>query len=172
YLNAIAIKPHLKMSASLIVFGGGPTTEPGWNSAEPYWRVYQDWRAWAQKGILDIALPMNFKREHSTTQGPPFQRRNEWAKNHQYNRAVVIGNGVFLNAVEGSLRQTRRALAPSSAGNSALGVSFFSMATSNVAVTGNPFSIPSGQNTPARSFAEFASGLTTGKSVDGATPYE
>jgi uncharacterized lipoprotein YddW (UPF0748 family) len=172
YLNAIAIKPHLKVSASLIVFGGGPTTESGWNSAEPYWRVYQDWRAWTEEGILDIAMPMNYKREHSTTEVPLYERWNEWAKNHQYNRAVVIGNGVFLNAVEGSLRQTRRALAPSSAGNSALGVSFFSMATSNVAVTGNPFSIPSGQNTPARSFAEFASGLTTGKSVDGATLYE
>jgi len=39
YLNAIAIKPHLKMSASLIVFGGGPTTEPGWNSAEPFHKM-------------------------------------------------------------------------------------------------------------------------------------
>jgi hypothetical protein len=46
------------------------------------------------------------------------------------------------------------------------------MAGSNDAVTGNPFSIPAGQNTPARPFAEFASGLTTGKSVNGATLYE
>jgi uncharacterized lipoprotein YddW (UPF0748 family) len=172
YLNAIAIKPQLKMSAALIAFGGGPTTEPGWNSAEAYWRVYQDWRAWTEEGILDIAIPMNYKREHSTTEVPLYERWNEWAKNHQYNRAVLIGNGVFLNAIEGSLRQTRRALLPSSAGNSALGVVFFSMATSNVAVTGNPFSIPGGQNTPARSFAEFAAGLTAGKSVDGATLYE
>jgi uncharacterized lipoprotein YddW (UPF0748 family) len=172
YLNAIAIKPHLKVSASLIAFGGGPTTEPGWNSAEAYWRVYQDWRAWTEEGILDIAIPMNYKREHSTTEVPLYERWNDWAKNHQYNRAVMIGNGVFLNAIEGSLSQARRALLPSSAGNSALGVALFSMATSNVAVTGNPFSIPGGQNTPARSFEEFAAGLTTGKSVDGATLYE
>jgi uncharacterized lipoprotein YddW (UPF0748 family) len=176
YLNAIAIKPHLKLSASLIAFGGGPTTEAGWNSAEPFWRVYQDWRAWTEEGILDIAMPMNYKREHRTTgptaEVPLYERWNEWAKNHQYNRAVVIGNGVFLNAIEGSLRQTRRALAPSSAGNNALGVIFFSMATSNIEVPANPFSIPAGQNTPARPFAEFASGLTTGKSVDGATLYE
>jgi hypothetical protein len=172
YLNAIAVKPHLKVSASLIAFGGGPTTEPGWNSAEAYWRVYQDWRAWTEEGILDIAMPMNYKREHSTNEVALYERWNEWAKDHRYNRAVVIGNGVFLNAIEGSLRQTRRALAPSTAGNSALGVIFFSMATSNVAVTGNPFSIPAGQNTPIRSFAEFAAGLTTGKSADGATPYE
>jgi uncharacterized lipoprotein YddW (UPF0748 family) len=172
YLNAIAIKPQLKVSAALIAFGGGPTTEPGWNSAEAYWRVYQDWRAWTEEGILDVAMPMNYKAEHSTTNVPLYERWNEWAKNHQYNRAVVIGNGVFLNAIEGTLRQTRRALAPSGAGASALGVILFSMATSNVAVAGNPFSIPAGQDTPARPFAEFASGLTTGRSVDGATLYE
>jgi uncharacterized lipoprotein YddW (UPF0748 family) len=172
YLNSIAIKPHLKVSASLIVFGGGPTTEALWNSAEAYWRVYQDWRAWTEEGILDIAVPMNYKREHTPAEVRFYDSWNEWAKNHQYNRAVVIGNGVFLNAVEGSLRQARRALAPSGAGNSAIGVSFFSMATPNVAVAANPFSIPAGQNTPARPFAEFASGLTTGKSVDGATLYE
>src|SRR5262245_20432982 len=172
YLNSIAIKPHLKVSASLIAFGGGPTTEAGWNSAEAYWRVYQDWRAWTEEGILDIAVPMNYKREHTPNEVLLYESWNEWAKNHQYNRAVVIGNGVFLNAVEGSLRQARRALAPSGAGNSALGVIFFSMATSNVAVAANPFSIPAGLNTPARPFAEFASGLTTGKSVDSATLYE
>src|SRR5262249_45212222 len=58
------------------------------------------------------------------------------------------------------------------AGASALGVIFFSMATSNIEIPANPFSIPAGLNTPARPFAEFASGLTTGKSVDGATLYE
>src|SRR5262245_57011444 len=172
YLNSIAVKPNLKVSAALIAFGGGPTTEAAWNSAEAYWRVYQDWRAWTEEGILDIAMPMNYKREHSATEFQQYERWSEWAKNHQYNRAVLIGDGGLVNGIEGSLRQGRRALAPSSAGNSALGLIFYSMATSNVAVTANPFSIPAGQNTPARPFAEFASGLTTGKSVDGATLYE
>ncbi|HEU0184326.1 MAG TPA: family 10 glycosylhydrolase [Blastocatellia bacterium] len=172
YLNAIAVKPDLKVSAALIVFGGGPTTESGWNSAEAYWRVYQDWRAWTQEGILDIAMPMNYKSDHTASQIPLYDRWNEWAKNHQYNRSVVIGNAVYLNAVEGSLRQARRALAPSGAGNGPLGVILYSMATTNAAVTGNPFSIPAGQNTPVRPFAELAAGLTTGRSANGATLYE
>lgn len=46
------------------------------------------------------------------------------------------------------------------------------MATSNTAVTSNPHSIPAGQATPRRPFAEFASGLVTGKSVDGTVLYE
>jgi uncharacterized lipoprotein YddW (UPF0748 family) len=48
YLNALAIKPHLKISAALIAFGGIGSTESAWNSAEAFWRVYQDWRAWTE----------------------------------------------------------------------------------------------------------------------------
>lgn len=172
YLNAVAIKPQLRISAALIAFGGIGSTESAWNSAEAYWRVYQDWRAWTEEGILDIAMPMNYKREHTASNVPQYDTWNEWLKNHQYNRASMVGQGAFLNSIEGTLRQTRRALAPSTTGQSGIGVIFFSMATSNVAVPANPFSIPPGQNTPARSFAEFASGLTKGKSVNGATLYE
>ncbi len=172
YLNAIAAKPQLKVSGALIAFGGGPTTEAAWTSAESYWRIYQDWRAWTEEGILDIAIPMNYKREHTPSNVPLFDTWNEWTKNHQYNRMSLIGLGSFLNSVEGNLRQTRRSLAPSSTGQSAKGVVFYSMANTNEAVTANPFSIPAGQNTIRRPFAEFASGLTTGKSVDGLTLYE
>lgn len=180
YLNAVAVKPHLKVSAALIAFGGGPATEAGWNSAEAYWRVYQDWRAWTQEGILDIAMPMNYKRDHIAAQLTQFNQWNEWTKNHKYDRSAVVGLGVFINPIEGTLRQTRRSLAPSALGNTADGVIFFSMANSNSPATNgatatpiaNPFSVPPGQITPTRSFAEFASGLTTGKSVNGVTAYE
>jgi hypothetical protein len=84
----------------------------------------------------------------------------------------MIGPGVYLNAVEGTLRQVRRALAPSAAGNLGSGVLFFSMANTNVALTGNPFSIPPGQNTPLRPFADFASGLKTGRSAAGSVLFE
>jgi uncharacterized lipoprotein YddW (UPF0748 family) len=170
YLNAVAVRPNIKISAALIAFGGGPTTEAAWNSAEAYWRVYQDWRSWTEEGILDIAIPMNYKRDD--TQTALFNTWNEWVKNHQYNRSAMIGLGSYLNSVEGSLRQVRRSLAPSAAGNSVLGVSFYSMANTNVAITANPLSIPPGQNTPLRSLNEFASGLKTGKSIDGSVLYE
>lgn len=172
YLNAIAAKPNLKVSAALIAFGGGPTTEAAWNSAEAYWRVYQDWRSWTQEGILDIAIVMNYKNENTTASQNLLNTWNEWTKNHQYNRATMIGLGSYLNSIEGNLRQTRRSLQPSALGNSVIGVSFYSMATTNIAVTANPFSIPAGQNTPARPIAEFASGLKTSRSVDGTTFYE
>ncbi len=183
YLNAVALKPQLKISAALIAFGGGPVAETSWPTvSEAHWRVYQDWRAWTEEGILDLAIPMNYKREHIASQQTQFNQWLEWTRNHQYGRAALMGQGAFVNAIEGTLRQVRRSLAPSATtGNTLGGVVFFSMATSNVFTNNgatvpvplpNPYSIPPNQFTPTRSFAEFASGLTTGKSVDGTTLYE
>ena len=162
YLNAIAIRPQLKISAALIAYGDGPSTEESWTAAEAYWRVYQDWRAWTEEGILDIAIPMNYKREHISAQAGWTDRWNEWTRNHQYGRAAMVGLGVYLNSIEGSLRQVRRSLQPSAAGNRDIGVSFYSLANTDSAVPANPLSIPPGQDTPARGAMEFASALTAG----------
>ena len=171
YLNALMIKPNLKISAALIAFGGIGSTEAAWNSAEAYWRVYQDWRAWTQEGILDIAIPMVYKAEHTATVRPQYDQWDLWLRGHLYNRAGMTGQGAFVNAIEGTLRQTRRTLTPESGPTNLSGIIFFSMATSNVAVTNNPFAIPPA-TTPARPFSEFASGLTMGKSVNGLISYE
>lgn len=172
YLNAIALKPQLKISGALIVFGGGPTTEAGWQSAEAYWRVFQDWRAWTEEGILDLAIPMNYKREHTASNVPLLDTWAEWTKNHAYDRTTLHGLGVYLNSIEGSLRQTRKALAPSAQAKRSDGVVFFSFANTNDVVTANPLALPPNQDTPRRPFAEFAAGLTTGKSADGTRAYE
>ncbi|MBI1764253.1 MAG: family 10 glycosylhydrolase [Acidobacteria bacterium] len=171
YLNAIALKPRLKISGALIAFGGGPTTESAWQSAEAYWRVFQDWRAWTEEGILDLAIPMNYKREHVMSQVPLFSSWYEWTKDHAYDRAVLHGLGSYLNSLEGTLHQIRASLVPSRQGNPAMsGVVFFSFANTNDAVAANPFT--GGRDTPRRAFAEFAAALTTGKSVDGTQSYE
>jgi uncharacterized lipoprotein YddW (UPF0748 family) len=171
YLEALAIKPQLKISAALIAFGGIGATESSWNSAEAFWRVYQDWRAWTEEGIIDIAIPMAYKAEHTATIRPQYDQWDAWLRNHLYNRAGITGQGALVNAVEGTLRQTRRTLTPASGPTNLSGIIFFSMATSDVAVASNPFAIPPGA-TPDRPFAELAAGLTTGKSVNGLVSYE
>ncbi len=172
YLNTVALKPRVKVSAALIAFGGRPTTETSWRAAEPYWRVFQDWRAWIEEGVLDIAMPMNYKRENASSGVRQFDRWSEWVKNHQYNRSALVGIGVYLNSIEGTLRQTRRALSPSTTGKSTLGTIFYSMASSNAAVSANLRSIPTEKKPPPRPFTELAAGLTTGKSIDGSRLYE
>jgi uncharacterized lipoprotein YddW (UPF0748 family) len=172
YLDAVAIRPRIKLSGAFIAFGSGPTTEAGWLSAEAYWRVYQDWRAWTEEGIIDVAIPMIYQRDHLASGRTAFDRWNDWVRNHQYGRSAMMGIGSFLNSIEGSLTQVRRALQPSALGNRNLGVNFFSMATSNVSVNANPLSIPAGQNTPTRPFADFAAGLVTGRSANVLTLFE
>lgn len=177
YLESIAIKPQLKVSGAFIVFGGFSS----WPAAEAFWRVYQDWDAWTREGIVDVAIPMNYKREHVAAQITQYNQWNEWTKDHAYDRSTMIGQGAFNNGVEGTLRQVRRALAPSAAGNSSSGVMFFSMATTNTLLgptaaaaadrVVNPFALPPAF-TPLRSFADFAAGLTTGRSADGTVLFE
>lgn len=168
YLNAVALRPKLVVSAALIVYGGGPSSEQAWTAAEAYWRVYQDWRAWMEEGILDLAVPMNYKRENIAQQAGWYDAWNDWTRTHLYRRGALAGLGVYLNSIEGTLRQTRRAVeAPG-----LLGVNLYAMANPDAAVTANPHSLPAGANTPVRGFAEFASALVTGKSVDGTTAYE
>ena len=163
YLNARAIRPKVTISAALIAFGGGPTTEASWKAAEAYWRVFQDWRAWTEEGILDLAIPMNYKRDNIAQQAGWYDQWNEWTRNHQYSRAALAGLGIYLNAIEWSLPQTRRALQASAAtGRSLLGVSFYSLAVPDAALA----------DIQARGIAEFASALTTGKSVDASILYE
>lgn len=172
YLSAVAIRPRLVVSAALIAFGGGPVAEESWQAAEAYWRVYQDWRAWTEEGILDLAMPMNYKRENIAQQAGWYDQWNEWTRNHQHQRGAMVGLGVYLNAIEGSLRQLRRAReAPAATGRSLLGVAFFSLANPDAALPGNPHSLPPG-DTPVRGMAEFAAALTTGRSTDAGTAFE
>src|SRR5688572_4217100 len=134
YLESTALKPNIRVSASTITYGYGPqSTAGGYEGTRTYGEVLQDWRGWMEEGILDINLPMNYKREHFTTE-PNNQLRmyeewNEFAKDNQYDRQVVIGSAAYLNFITGTVTQVRKALAPSAAGNLAAGWSAYSYRT-------------------------------------------
>lgn len=136
YLRAHAIKPSVKVSAALITWGNGPLTDAAFRGTDAYVTVFQDWVSWLQEGILDLGIPMNYFRER--TNAAFFDRWIEFEKDRQYRRAVLIGPAVYLNPIADSMAQLRRALTPSAAGNSALGVSFYSYATTNLETAGAP----------------------------------
>jgi uncharacterized lipoprotein YddW (UPF0748 family) len=97
----------------------------GWEGTDAYKKVLQDWRGWMEEGILDLNIPMNYKREHFVTE-PNNQRRmylewNEFIKDHQYDRQAAIGPALYLNSIANSVIQVRKARAPSAAGNTAAG---------------------------------------------------
>ncbi|GIV98503.1 MAG: hypothetical protein KatS3mg057_3160 [Herpetosiphonaceae bacterium] len=132
YIESYAIKPQVKISAAVITWGAGPTDEASWTKTAAYASVLQDWRAWTEEGILDLALPMNYYREYISGERSAYDQWIAWAKDHQYGRHVLAGPGIYLNYIEDSLEQIRRALEVSSSGAGVPGVSLYSYAATNV----------------------------------------
>jgi hypothetical protein len=64
---------------------------------------------------------MNYKRDSLANQHQMYDEWNEFAKDNQYRRSVAIGSALYLNDIASSVSQVRRALAPSAAGNKAIG---------------------------------------------------
>jgi uncharacterized lipoprotein YddW (UPF0748 family) len=132
YVEALAIKPRVKVTAATIAWGDGPTNDAGWYKTQPYREVLQDWRAWLEEGIIDMAMPMTYQREYKRSQKQAYDRWIEYAKDHQYNRQIAIGPGNYLNYIEDTLEQIRRAEAPSARGNRVAGTVLYSYASSNL----------------------------------------
>ena len=126
YLETIALKPQMKVSAALITWGRGPANDDDWRNMSAYNDVLQDWQAWLQEGTLDLAVPMNYDNEQKPQQRQWFDQWIEFEKAHRYQRQLAIGLGVFMNDLPGSDAQLRRAMAPGITGQVAQGVSFFS----------------------------------------------
>jgi uncharacterized lipoprotein YddW (UPF0748 family) len=147
YLETTAIRPDIRVSVATITYGYGPVSTPGgFEGTRTYREVLQDWRGWMEEGIVDINLPMNYKREHCTQDGPGCfgnQRRmyeewNEFIKDNQYDRQAVIGPAVYLNYIDGTITQVRKALEPSAAGNQAAGWIAYSYRTPDAIANANP----------------------------------
>jgi uncharacterized lipoprotein YddW (UPF0748 family) len=132
YIESMAIKPNVKISAATIAWGMGPKTDKDWYNTQAYKEVLQDWRSWLEEGIVDIVMPMTYQREYNRQQKQSYDYWIEFTKDHQYQRYSAIGPGNYLNYIEDALAQIRRAQQPSAKGNFAHGVVLYSYASSNV----------------------------------------
>jgi uncharacterized lipoprotein YddW (UPF0748 family) len=180
YVEAHALKPYLRISADTITYGDGPQGYSGdWTQTRPYRETLQDWRGWMQEGILDTNIPMNYKREHCAATGPGcfgdqrawYTDWNEFAKDNQYARSTTIGAAIYLNTVDGSVVQVRKALAPSAAGNSGIGWVGYSYRTPDCRTNSscNP-PLPYGFRSGDASRAELTRALTQPSEYDSVLP--
>ena len=126
YLNAIAVRPNIKISCDTITWAPGPTSDATWYSSAAAWNsVLQDWRGWMEEGILDINIPMSYFRQ--ATYATDYLNWGNFAKDHKFNRHVVIGPGIYLNSVSEAIvqmRQTRSATATGKIAEGSCGYSF------------------------------------------------
>ncbi|MFZ2493900.1 MAG: family 10 glycosylhydrolase, partial [Thermoanaerobaculia bacterium] len=180
YLTVKTIRPAVRVSAALITFGSGPSAAGSFANTEPYWRVFQDWEGWARAGLVDLLVPMVYKRAHTTSEATAF---DDWSgftvsTAHANHALGLIGLGAYLNSVEGTIRQVRgaRALGADGVVFYAVGSTIPGTTTSNstnAAVASNPFSYPTaGLSTPKWPNSDFFSALRTGANGDGRTRFE
>ncbi|HMQ30252.1 MAG TPA: family 10 glycosylhydrolase [Chloroflexaceae bacterium] len=127
YLRAKAVKPGIEVSAATITWGG-LGSDGNWAASAAYERVFQDWPAWLEEGILDFAVPMHYFEEGDPRSRGWYDGWLAFDRGRAGRRAIVAGVGSWLNAPEQNVWQAQRALAPDEQGRALAGVAFFSYA--------------------------------------------
>ncbi len=128
YVEAKMIRPNIKVSAALIPWGKPPTNEKDFADVAPMQRIFQDWHGWLKEGILDLAVPMNYAREHDPVVRGWFDGWIRWEKKHKHGRQLAVGVGAYVNTQPNTLAQIER-VRRKEGRHSADGVSFFSYAS-------------------------------------------
>ncbi len=142
YLSAIALKPQIKISADTITWGTtAPATDTAWtNSSSAYTDVLQDWRSWMEEGILDLNMPMTYYDQ--AINAAAWAGWDHFAKDHRYQRGVIIGPALYKNGLSNVLYQLRDTRTLSPGGNHADGLCGFS------------YAVPMTNNLPRSAFLE------------------
>ncbi|MDE3102554.1 MAG: family 10 glycosylhydrolase [Chloroflexota bacterium] len=164
YVDSTAIRPQIRISADTVAYGYGPQSQGGWASTRTYAELLQDWVGWMREGIVDLNIPMVYKRDSDAGQREQYLEWNEFAKEQQYGRQAAIGSALYLNDIPASIRQIRAALAPGTvSGRSAVGWVGYSYR--------NPDALAvSGARSGDASRAELTTALTLPSSDDPVTP--
>jgi uncharacterized lipoprotein YddW (UPF0748 family) len=110
YLEAKIRKPNLWVSAATITYRAAPRTIEEFKRTRTYSEVLQDWAGWTQAGILDLNIPMNYKREYDPAQKQEFDGWNNFATQTRETALVATGAGIFVNSLRDSQAQYTRAI--------------------------------------------------------------
>ncbi len=127
YIRSKAINPKIEVSVATITWGGiGSYSLDDWPNSAAYSRVFQDWRAWLEEGIMDFALPMHYFEEGNARSRGWYDSWLAWDRANTGRRAIVAGMGSWLNTPDQGIAQIQRALMPDAQGRALSGVAFYS----------------------------------------------
>ena len=163
YLDSTAIKPRIRVSADTITYGFGPPSMGSFEATRAYAEQLQDWRGWLREGIVDTAMLMNYKRDALANQRQMYDEWSEFAKDNQHRRSAAIGSAPYLNDIASTVSQVRRAVAPSAAGNTAVGWVGYSYRTPDAMTD-------AGTRSGAAGRGELIKGLTQPSTYDAISP--
>ncbi|RJF72127.1 glycoside hydrolase family 10 protein [Deinococcus cavernae] len=117
-LEVKSVRPSAWMTAATITYGNAPRPlEPGsFRLSRPYTDVMQDWPTWIYQGLIDLNVPMNYKRDTVADQGVWFNNWNSFASSVR-TRAdgqvtpLAVGTALYLNSPEVTASQANRSVA-------------------------------------------------------------
>lgn len=127
YIRAKAVNPRIQVSAATVTWGG-LGSDGNFAASAAYERLFQDWPAWLEEGILDFAVPMHYFEEGVPRTRAWYDGWLSFDRGRVGRRAIVAGVGAWLNNREQNLGQVQRALAPDGQGRYLAGVALFSYA--------------------------------------------
>jgi uncharacterized lipoprotein YddW (UPF0748 family) len=101
-----AVRPDVKLSAAAISWGDCCDR---FEDTAAYRQALQDWAAWMREGILDAAVPMNYRKEASAGSSEQYRRWLHGMRRWQGDRHVYAGQmvGQDLNGAIAQLRASR-----------------------------------------------------------------
>ena len=116
----------LRFTADLISFGDAPASFEDTSAYE----LHQNWRLWMEKGWLDAAVPMNYKREHDADQARWYRNWVDAALDWRYDRHLFAGQGAYMNTKIANVSQL--AYAFDAGADGAVTYSYFATADENM----------------------------------------
>lgn len=127
-IPAVTSNPRqpLRLTADLIVFGNAPAL---FTNSDAY-NLFQNWRMWMERGWLDAGIPMNYKREHVSTEATWYRNWVVAAIGWRYQRHMFMGQGNYLNTKANSVTQLAYSLNAGCDG--AVNYSYYSTADENI----------------------------------------
>ncbi|MCG3199621.1 MAG: hypothetical protein GHCLOJNM_04145 [bacterium] len=97
------IRPGIALSAATITWGGIPDGD--FTKTRAYKDALQDWVGWVREGLIDINVPMDYKRANDPGQSQDFVDWVKLARATNTDRHLIVGLGAWLNPLEGTKRQ-------------------------------------------------------------------
>lgn len=117
-LEVKSIRPSAWMSAATITYGPAPRAlAPGdFRNSPTYTGVMQDWPTWIYQGLIDLNVPMNYKRDQTGEQEVWFNGWNSYASSVRMRAdgqiaPLAIGTAMYLNTPEITASQAIRSVA-------------------------------------------------------------
>ena len=111
YQRVSSVRPGAKVTLAAVAWGDCPSD---FESGSSYRAAFQDWAGWLRDGILDAAIPMNYRDETDATAAEQYRGWLEGMRRWRSDRHVYAGQMVTgdVDSAVAQLRASRDSGAP------------------------------------------------------------